>query len=58
MPVEIRELQIRVTVNQPQQSQPAGTPAPEGDKAEDEKDSIITQCVDAVVTIMNNKKER
>jgi hypothetical protein len=58
MPVEIRELQIRVTVNQPQQSQPAGTPAPEGNKAEDEKDSIINQCVDAVVTIMNNKKER
>lgn len=58
MPVEIKELQIRVTVNQPQQSQPAGTPAPEGDKAEDEKDSIIAQCVDAVVTIMNNKKER
>lgn len=58
MPVEIRELHIRVTVNQPQQSQPSGAPAPEGDKAEDEKDSIIAQCVDEVITIIKNKNER
>jgi hypothetical protein len=56
MPLEIKELHIKVTVNQPQQG--AHSPAAEPEKAEDEKESIITQCVDEVIEIMNNKKER
>jgi hypothetical protein len=58
MPLEIKELQIRVTVNQPQQSQPSNAAPAEGSKAEDEKDSLIAQCVDEVVDIINSKKER
>ena len=56
MPLEIKELHIKVTVNQPQQgTQP---PAADADKADDDKESIIAQCVDEVIEIMNNKKER
>jgi hypothetical protein len=58
MPLEIKELHIRVTVNQPQQGQPSGAQPVEGSKAEDEKDSLIAQCVDEVVDIINSKKER
>ena len=57
MPLEIKELHIKVTVNQPQQGaqQPqAADPA----KADEEKESVIAQCVDEVIEIMNNKKER
>jgi len=56
MPLEIKELHIKVTVNQPQQG--ARPTAAEPEKAEDEKESLITQCVDEVIEIMNNKKER
>ncbi len=58
MALEIKELHIRVTVNQPQAGKASGAPAPEGDKAEDEKDAIIAQCVDEIADIIKNKKER
>ena len=57
MPLEIRELHIKVTVNQPQQGAPAQAPADPA-KAEDEKEAVIDQCVDEVINIINNKKER
>lgn len=56
MPLEIKELHIKVTVNQPQQG---SAPAPaDPAKAEDDKEAVIAQCVDEVVNIINNKKER
>jgi hypothetical protein len=60
MPLEIKELHIKVTVNQPSQGQqPAsGALASEGGKADDEKEAIISQCVDEILEIINNKKER
>ena len=58
MPVEIRELHIRATVNQPQPALAADAPPPQGEKAEDEKDSVIAQCVEEVLEIIKNKKER
>lgn len=58
MSLEIRELYIKVTVNQPAQQNPAVTKQSEGKKEEDDKDGIISQCVDEVVNIINNKKER
>jgi len=57
MPLEIRELHIKVTVNQPQQGAPAPAPADPA-KTEDEKEAVIDQCVDEVINIINNKKER
>jgi hypothetical protein len=59
MPLEIKELQIRVTVNQPAgQSQPqqASTAPQAGDK--DDKEGIINQCIEQVTDMLNNKKER
>ena len=59
MPLEIKELQIRVTVNQPAgQSQPqqASSAGQAGDK--DDKEGIINQCIEQVTDMLNNKKER
>lgn len=57
MPLEIRELQIKVTVNetpgQAGQQQVAGA-----SKDKDEKEAIINQCIEQVMTILNDKKER
>lgn len=59
MPVEIRELQINVTVNQ--QGSNAAAPATaeaSGAQGDDEKKMLINQCVEQVLEIFNNKKER
>jgi hypothetical protein len=59
MPLQIRELQIRVTVDQPNgSSQPQqNSPASQtGDK--NEKEAIINQCIEQVLDLLNNKKER
>jgi len=58
MPLEIKELHIKVTVNQPSQGQQSAAAAPSGGQADDDKDAIISQCVDEVLEIINNKKER
>jgi Family of unknown function (DUF5908) len=53
MPLEIKELQISITVNQ-QPAAGTGTAAPPtaGDK------DNLQECIDAVMTIINNKQER
>jgi hypothetical protein len=47
-------------VNQPPQQGQAPTPEDLTDtkKQENDKDAIISQCLDEMVRIMNNKKER
>lgn len=57
MPLEIRELQIKVTVNEPT-GQAARQQVSGASKDKDEKEAIITQCVEQVMTILNDKKER
>ncbi|HVV54766.1 MAG TPA: DUF5908 family protein [Mucilaginibacter sp.] len=58
MPIEIRELTIKVTVDQPNpQAQPSGTNDQNGGKSED-KDALVAQCVDQILSILNSKKER
>jgi hypothetical protein len=58
MPLEIKELQIKVTVNQPegQTANRANTSA--GTQENEDKEKIINQCIDQVMEILNNKKER
>ena len=58
MPVEIRELQINVTVNQQSGSTPEKTAggAPAGGK--DDNKNLINQCIEQVMEIISNKKER
>ncbi len=57
MPIEIRELTIKVTVDQPNpQANQSADNAPGG--AKDDKDGILSQCVEQVLSIIQNKKER
>jgi hypothetical protein len=59
MPLEIRELHIRVSVNQEggkSQTQQAPSSKAAGDK--DDKEAIINQCIEQVVDMFNSKKER
>lgn len=57
MPLEIKELHIKVTVNQPSQGQQQSAPS-SGAKADDDKEAIISQCVDEILEIIDHKKER
>ena len=56
MPLEIRELHIRVNVNQPQPGAAAENNA-EDDNGKD-KDALINQCIEEVMDILKNKNER
>jgi hypothetical protein len=61
MPLEIRELHIRVNVNQPKHSEGqenAAMSSAEGKKKEEDKESILNQCVDEVMDIIQRKNER
>lgn len=59
MPLEIKELHIRVSVNQPQQGQQANAVSPSrGKKEEDEKEALVSQCVEEVLEVIKKKKER
>lgn len=57
MPVEIKELQIKVTVNE-QQARDAAKAAPGSQDTKDEKKMMMQQCVEDVLDIINSKKER
>lgn len=61
MPIEIKELHIRVVVNAPPEGQVSvGQPVDSrggGDKVDD-KDAIVAECVEQVMQILQNKQER
>jgi hypothetical protein len=61
MPIEIKELHIRVTVNAPGDV-PVGVPsavqAAGGGGQEVYKDAIVAECVEQVLEILQNKAER
>ena len=58
MPLEIRELHIRVTVNQPKQE--GGEPNPVTGQTQDAggTEALVAQCVEEVLRIMDDKEER
>jgi hypothetical protein len=59
MPIEIRELNIRVSVNQSpaeQDSKSGGGGGSKGGGAD--KDEIIAECVEQILEILKNKNER
>lgn len=65
MPIQIRELHIKVVVNAAES--PPGSAAPAGgggsqqqaaDKAGTDKDLIIAECIEQVMTIMRDKLEK
>lgn len=57
MPIEIRELHIKVTAENPQGSEAPPAAAPPA-KASEEKEALVRQCVEEVLRILNHKKER
>jgi hypothetical protein len=56
MPVEIRELHIRVAVNADTAKPPV--PAKSADGGAADKDAIVAECVEQVLRIIQAKKER
>ena len=64
MPIEIRELNIRVSVNQspPEQDSSKGGGSGKqgggGGGGGADKDQIIAECVDQIMEILKNKHER
>jgi hypothetical protein len=64
MPIEIKELHIRLSVNTPSSSQPpagqiaAGGGAKSGDEGNDGKDAIVAECVEQVLHILQSKRDR
>jgi hypothetical protein len=59
MPVEIKELHIRVAVNAPPTKQEAPAPSRSGAKGNaGDKDAIVAECVEQVLQIINTRKER
>lgn len=61
MPLEIRELHIKVNVGEAAGAAAGGTsaPAPKSAKEEGEaKDRLVAQCVEQVLEILRERKER
>ena len=56
MPVEIRELQIHVTVNQQGEVQDSAAPA--APEQEEESPDLVHKCVEEIMEILHNNKER
>ena len=60
MPIEIKELHIRVTVNSEASGQASGA-AVDGantEAAETDKAALVAECVEQVLQILQNKQER
>ncbi|MFZ2448935.1 MAG: DUF5908 family protein [Methylovulum miyakonense] len=60
MPIEIKELHIRVSVTAPQPNgQPdSGKTGSGGAPGHDDKEAIVAECVEQVLQILQNKMER
>lgn len=59
MPIEIKELNIRINVNQGQPEQ--NTPPHEGKadaQAMPDKNEIMAECIEQVMELLKNKQER
>jgi len=56
MPIEIRELHIRVAVNAEAGNQSA--PAKSSDREGGDNDAIVAECVEQVLRIVQARKER
>ena len=58
MPVEIRELVIKATINQDQNKAASGAAAGASTEENEEKDSVVREAVEELLRIMEQKKER
>jgi hypothetical protein len=58
MPIEIRELSIKVNVNQDRTIPTPSAGSAAGPNENDSKEAIIKEAVEQMVHILDNKKER
>jgi hypothetical protein len=58
MPIEIRELNIKVSVNQNQQEEDSAPSAGSPAGAMPDKDELIAECVEQVMELLKLKTER
>lgn len=58
MPIEIKELHIRVSVNAPAGSKPAGAPGPDPGAGADARQALVADCVDQVLQVLRDQRER
>lgn len=58
MPVEIRELHIRVSVAEPASGRPAGAPSPPPGTGADARQALVAQCVEQVLQVLADREER
>jgi len=58
MPIEIRELNIKVSVVQNQQEQESAPPSGSTGGSMPEKDELIAECVEQVMELIKQKNER
>lgn len=63
MPIEIKELHIRIAVNTSQNGQPSGNETANDQNSsrltsDNAKEMLVAECVEQVLQILKNKKER
>ncbi|ACF11311.1 conserved hypothetical protein [Chlorobaculum parvum NCIB 8327] len=61
MPIEIRELHIKVTVNEsgtPDNNRNSVSRSAEGAGNETAREELVAECIEQMVKIMENKRER
>lgn len=58
MPIEIKELHIRVSVSPPAGGKPAGAPGAAPGAGGDAQQSLVAECVEQVLQILRDRKER
>ena len=58
MPIEIRELNIKVSVSQNQQEQGDEAASAKSTSSLPDKDEIISECVEQVMELLKLKNER
>jgi hypothetical protein len=58
MPIEIRELHIRVSVSPPAGGPPAGAPSLAPAAEGDGRQALVAECVEQVLQVLRDRKER
>lgn len=58
MPIEIKELHIRVSVNTPAGARPAGAPGPAPGAEGEARGALVADCVERVLEILRDREER
>jgi hypothetical protein len=58
VPIEIRELHIRVSVSAPADGKPAGAPGPAPGAGDDARQALVAECVEQVLAILRDQQER